>query len=122
MPEDLQRLARNLRNESCPRRVLDEALRRIAAETAPPSPHPYFPRAALAGSLLLCGLFVWWQLAGRNTGRQTQFVQQQPQTQAQARTQVARQAETALALIGTVLLDAGSHSQTVIYNHAISPL
>jgi hypothetical protein len=36
--------------------------------------------------------------------------------------QAARQAETALGLIGTVLLDAGAHSETVICDRAIPPL
>jgi len=36
--------------------------------------------------------------------------------------QVAREAETALGLIGTVLLDAGAHSETVISDRAVRPL
>jgi hypothetical protein len=36
--------------------------------------------------------------------------------------QVARQAETALGLIGTMLLDAGAHSESAISNRAIPPL
>jgi hypothetical protein len=36
--------------------------------------------------------------------------------------QVAREAESALGFIGTVLLDAGAHSETVISDRAITPL
>ena len=72
----------------------------------------------LAGALLLCGLLLRSRLAGDNPGQQLQLVEQQ----AQRRMQVAREAETALGLIGTVLLDAGAHSETVISDRAIPPL
>src|SRR5262249_39674525 len=94
--------------------------RRIAAETPPPSRLTYGIPAtlALAGLVLLCGLLVRSRLTGDNAGQQRQWGEQQ----AQRRMQVARQAETALGLIGTVLLDAGAHSETVISDRAIPPL
>jgi hypothetical protein len=119
MPEDLSRLARELRKENCPRRVIDEAVRRIAAETPPPGRrYPIAATLALAGAMLLCGLLVRWRLTSDSAGKQPQWVEQQ----AQRRLQVAREAETALGLIGTVLLDAGAHSETVISDRAIPPL
>jgi len=60
--------------------------------------------------VILCGLLV--------RSRQTETAQQQ----AQRRMQVARQTETALGLIGTLLLDAGAHSETVICDRGIPPL
>ena len=118
MQEDLSRLARELRQETCPRRVIDEAVRRIAAETPPPSRLRYaIPvTVTLAGVVLVCSLLVRSRLTGDNAGRQAQFAQ------AQRRLQVAREAETALGLIGTVLLDASAHSETVISDRAIPPL
>ena len=120
MQEDLPRLARKLRNERCPRRVIDAAVRRIAAETPPPSRLHYAVPATLvlAGVVLLCGLLVRSHLTGDNAGQQRQWVEQQTQR----RIQVARQAETALGLIGSVLLDAGAQSETVISDRAIPPL
>ena len=104
MQEDLPRLARKLRNERCPRRVIDAAVRRIAAETPPASRLHYAVPATLvlAGVVLLCSMLVRSHLTGDNAGQQRQWVEQQTQR----RIQVARQAETALGLIGSVLLDA----------------
>jgi len=118
MQEDLKRLARELRQETCPRRVIDEVRRRIAAETPLPRRLRYAIPVALAGTAILCGLLVRSQLAGGNAGQQPELVDQQ----AHSRMQVARQAESALGFIGTVLLDAGAHSETVISDRAISPL
>jgi hypothetical protein len=70
---------------------------------------------ALAGIVLVCGLWVTrWRPAGGNAGRQTEVAQQTHQ--------VARDAETALGLIGAALLDASARSETVISDRAIPPL
>ena len=118
MQEDLKGLANELRKETCPQQVIDEALRRIAAETPKPSRLRYAIPLALAAAVLLCGLFVRSRLAGGNAGRQRELAQQP----AHSRMQAARQAETALGIIGTVLLDAGAHSESVISDRAIPPL
>jgi len=118
MQEDLPGLARELRKETCPQRVIDGALRRIAAETPPPRRLRYAISAALAGAVLLCGLLVRWRPADGNVGGQPELAEQQ----AQGRMLAARQAETALGLIGTVLVDAGAHSETLICDRAIPPL
>jgi hypothetical protein len=110
MQDDLPRLAHELRQETCPRRVIDEAMRRIAAETPPPSRVRYAVAVTvvLASAVPICGLLVRSRL-----GREQQ---------AQRRAQVARQAETALSLIGTALLDADAQSETVISERAIPTL
>jgi len=118
MQEDLRELTRALRNESCPRRVIDGALRRIEAERPQPGWLPYAITGALAALVFVCGLLVWSRLEGGKAGRQREMAEQQ----AHARKQAARQAETALGIIGTVLLDAGAHSETVISDRAIPPL
>ena len=118
MQENLKRLASELRKETCPQQVIDETWRRIAAETPQRSWLRYAIPLALAGAVLLCGLLAWSRLAGGNSGRQRELAQQQ----ADSRVQTARQAETALGIIGTVLLDAGAHSETVISDRAIPPL
>ena len=118
MQEDLTRLARELRKETCPRRVIDQAVRRIAAQPVPPRRLRYAIPVAIAGALLVCGLLVRWRLAGGNAGPQPEWVRQQ----AHRRVQVARQTETALGLLGAVLVQAGTDSETVISARAIPPL
>ena len=117
MQEDLPGLARELRKETCPPRVIEEAWRRIAAETPQPGRLRYAIAATLIAVALLGGLFVRWRLAGGNAGRKLQLAEQ-----AHSQMQAARQAETALGIIGTVLLDAGAHSESVIYYRAVPPL
>ena len=118
MQEGLPGLASELRKETCPRRVLDAAARRIAAETPPPRRLRYALPAAFVGLALLCGVIVRWRTAGGNSGRQPSLAEQQ----AHSRAHVARQAEGALGFIGKVLLDAGAHSESVISARAIPPL
>ena len=118
MQEDLQPLVRELRKEVCPPQAIDEVLRKIAAETPRPGRPRYAIPAALTGTALLFGLLVWSQVTGGNAGRKPALVEQQAHLQLQA----ARQAESALGFIGTVLLDAGSRSETVISDRAILPL
>lgn len=110
MPEDLPGLARALRRETCPRRVIDQAVRRIAAETPPPSRVRYVAAVtvALASAMLIGGLQVRSRL--------------EREQQAQRRIQAARQAETALSLIGAALLHAGAQSETVISERALPTL
>jgi hypothetical protein len=117
MPEDLPGLARELRKETCPRRVIDAARRSIAAETPAPRPLRYVFPVAFAGLVLLGGLVLRWRPAVGNPGR-PELVQQPANDSARA----ARQAQEALGLIGAVLLDAGVHSENVISDRAIPPL
>ena len=118
MQEDLPGLARELRTETCPRRVIEAAVRRISAETPPRIRLRFAIPVVLAGAVLISGLLLWWQLAVRNVGSRPELVERQ----AHGRMQVAREAETALVLFGAVLRDAGSHSEAVISDRAIPPL
>jgi hypothetical protein len=129
MQEDLpQGLVDELRKETCPQQVIDEAWRRIGAtrtgrptrtgQSARPSPRYVIP-VALAGVVLLCGLLLArWRPAGGNARRQPELAEQQTY----GRTQVPREVETALGLIGTALLDAGARSETVVSDRAIPHL
>jgi hypothetical protein len=117
MQEDLKQLARELRQETCPRRVIDEATRKIAIETAPPSRLRSALLVLFAGLLVLGGLVIQRRLASRNAGLPTQLAEQDA-----GGAQIARQAEGALAIIGTVLRDAGAQSEAVISDRAIPPV
>ena len=121
LPPGLAREVREeLRKEICPQRVIDEARRKIAAETPPPGRLRYVIPVAFACIALLCGLLLArWRLAGGNAKPQTELVEQQTR---HSPTQVARETKTALALIGTALLDAGARSETVVSDRAIPPL
>ena len=118
MQENLNQLARELRKETCPHRVIDEVARRIAAEAPPPGRLRYALPVAMAALLALGGLIVHRRWAGGNAGQTSQLVEQR----AAGRAQTLRQAGGALVLIGTVLRDAGAHSETVISDRALPPL
>ena len=53
MDKDLQQLARELRNETCPQRVLDEVARRISAQAPPPIRFRYVIAVAVAASVVV---------------------------------------------------------------------
>lgn len=118
MHEDLPGLKRELRQETCPQRVIDAAKRQIAAEPTPPGRFRYGLPAALACLVLLCGFLIRRQMAIGNPHGQDGLAERQ----APAPTQVARETETALNVFGTVLLDAGVRSGTVISARALPPL
>lgn len=118
MREDMPGLECELRKETCPQRVIDAALRRIAAETPPPKRLRHAIHVALLGALLVCGLLVRWRQTGGNPLRRPERIEQQ----ARGPAQVAREAERALDLFGAVLLDAGARSGAVISDRAMPPL
>jgi hypothetical protein len=116
LPPGLEREVRELRKETCPQRVIDDALRKIAAETPPPRRLRYVIPVALAGIVLVCGLLLTrWRPASGNARPQAEMARQHTH-------QLARDAETALGLIGAALLDASARSETVISDRAIPPL
>jgi hypothetical protein len=118
MDYKLQQLARVLRKETCPPRVLDEVARRISAQAPPPGRLRYGIAAALAASVVLCGIALWrWQ-----GGRGPQHAPEVAQKEAINRVQVARQVEGTFAYIGQVMVDASAHSQRVILNDAVPQL
>jgi hypothetical protein len=118
MDENLPRLVRELRQETCPQRVFDEIARRIAAQASRRRRFRYGIPATATILVLLCGLAVWRGPQRGNNERQAKLAEQA----ALDRRQIARQTEGALGLLGSILLDAGAHSETVIFNRAVPPL
>ena len=116
MGENLPRLARELRKETCPPRVLDEVGRRISAQASPSRQLPYGIAAAVVGLVLLCCLAVWRPQPRGDVGRQAQL--EVPSDPAK----IAGQAEGALGFIGSILLEAGAHSEKVLSERAVPPL
>lgn len=117
MQKDLRRFASALRQETCPRRVIVGAGQKIAAQKSLSAPLRYSLPFALAGAALLGALLLRSHLTGGNTRHQAKLAAQQAR-----QVQLARQTETALGLIGAVLLDARAHSENAISDHAIPPL
>jgi hypothetical protein len=118
MPRDVSRLARELKKETCPQRVLDEVGRRIAAEKSPPGRWRLAIPFAVAGLVLVGGLSLWLWPAGENARRQARLVAQAKLTHAQ----IASQAQDALGMLGAVLANAGADSGRIISDRAVSPL
>jgi hypothetical protein len=118
MDENLPRLGRELRKETCPQRVLDEVARRIAAQATAPSRFRSAVPALAVGLALLCVLAVWRWSAGGKVERGPKLAANPALDHAR----IAEQAEGALGFIGSILLDAGAHSETVISKRAIPPL
>jgi len=118
MDEDLQQLARELRKETCPQRVLDEVARRISAQRPPPNRFRYRIAAGLAALVALCG-FAFWRWPSRESSAPAPQVASKEVVD---RVQVARQVEGTFAYIGQVMVDAGAHSQRVILNDAVPQL
>jgi hypothetical protein len=116
MQPDLPRLARELKKETCPRRVLDEVQRRIAAERPSPRRLRFAISIAMAGLVLACGLSAWrWNEHARQQAAVAEF-------NARERAQTMNQAEGALGYVGSVLLQAGAHSEKIISDRAVPPL
>jgi hypothetical protein len=118
MHEDLQQLARELRKETCPQRVLDEVGQRISAQTPPPNLFRYRIAAGLAALIVLCGIALLRWSVGRGSQRAPEWTQKEPVD----RTLVARQVEGTFAYIGQVMVDASAHSERVILNDAVPQL
>lgn len=117
MQEELSRLTRELQKETCPQRVHDEVQRRISARQSPGWLRRAIPLVA-AGLVLVCGGFVWHRQEERKARRQAELAE----AALRERVQIAQQAEGALGLIGSVLADAGAHSEKLIYDRAVPPL
>jgi anti-sigma factor RsiW len=116
MQQKLSRLTRELQKETCPQRVRDEVQRRISARASSRG----WLRLAIpvAALVLVCGVSVWHWQAARNARHQAELAE----LALRDRVQIARQAEDALGLIGSVLVKTGAHSEKVIYDRAVPPL
>ena len=114
MQQDLSELTSELRKETCPRRVLDEVERQISQKRSAPG------RLRLALCAVACvalaGCFAVWLWHGNESAR-TLVEHPKPDS-----AQVANQAETALALTGSILLKASAHSEKIISDRAVPPL
>jgi len=115
---DLQQLARELRKETCPQRVVDEVARRISAQTPPPNRFHYRIAGGLAALVVLCG-FAFWRWPSREGSAPAPEVASKEVVD---RVQVARQVEGTFAYIGRVMVDASAHSEKVILNDAVPQL
>jgi anti-sigma factor RsiW len=113
MQTKLTQLIRELKNEKCPQRVRDHVRGRIAARESSPRGLRLAIPVTLAGMVLLCGLLVWQQQARERAWQQARLAQ---------RTRVARQAEDALGLVGSMLLSAGNDSGQIISDRTVPPL
>jgi hypothetical protein len=116
MSQDLSGLTRELREEKCPRRVLDEVERRIS-QSAPRRFRWALPFAVAVIVLVTC-FFVWQGRTGRTAPQQAKG-SMPPQSNP---AQIASQTESALNLMGSVLIDAGVRSERIIVAQAVPPL
>ena len=115
MQPDLQRIVRELKKEKCPQRVRDQVRGRVSARESMRLRHA--APLAFAGFILACCLAVWQWQARENARRQAQLAQLTME-----RTRVARQAQDAMGLVGSVLLDAGEHSEEIISERTVPQL
>ena len=118
MDENLPRLIRELRSETCPEDVFVEAARRISAQAPSTKRFGYGISLGFATLGLLCCLILWRWPAAPNSQHQSRL----SAPAVANRAQVARQTEAALEFIGGILVDAGDRSQRAILNQAVPPL
>jgi anti-sigma factor RsiW len=118
MDENLKQLVRHMRNETCPKKVLDEVQRRRRTATQKPATFRYALVIA-AAAVILCVVTFWPPLV--DTKVHTAHKQATPRTNPE-RKRIAREAEGALGYIGAVLLDAGTHSGNTILKEAVLPI
>jgi len=120
MQEDLSQLASELREETCPQRVLDEVERQISKSAPIRLRLRLALFGAVAGFVLVGCLIIWlWQVNESARPRPQVALVEHPKPN---RAQVANQAEFALGFMGSVLLDASAHSEKIISDRAVPPL
>jgi anti-sigma factor RsiW len=118
MQRDILGLARELKKETCPQRVLAEVNRRIALREASPRRRRFAIPLAVAVLALVCGLSIWRWQAGENARQQARLAAQTKLDHGL----VVKQAEGALGLLGSVLANAGADSGRIISDTAVPPL
>ncbi len=117
MDDQLQRLVRELRSESCPPQVMDRVAQRIAREKGLRLRHAW--RWAVALMILLVALGAWQKQAGRNAQRKAAVLEVKARAD---RARVAEQTAGALGYIGQALLEVAAQSQDSILKEAVPPL
>ena len=117
MPPDLQQIIRALKKETCPQRVRDNVRRRISAREPRVSGLRYSLPLVIASFVLICAVVVWQWQAHESARKQARLAELTLQ-----RAQVAQEAEDALGLVGSVLLNAGAHSEKIISEKTVPPL
>jgi hypothetical protein len=117
MDQDLQRLTHELRNERCPRRVLDEVTRQIQLQRGPRRLGSLQIATVIVVAALLCAVVIW----RRPPAGESPQVGQQAQANTD-RAQVAAQAQNALGYLGAVLRDAEARTTTIVLNQAVPPV
>jgi hypothetical protein len=118
MDPNLQRLARELRAERCPQCVLENVASRIVSK---PSPVHWFQLSTVGFAVCIAALvavLAVWRWPNREARGPSPSVT--PSRADQVR--VAEQAGAALGYIGTVLLDAGKRTETIVVNEVVPPL
>jgi len=118
MQPDLSRLIRELKKETCPQRVRDLARERMAVKGTSPAPLRFAISVAIACMTLACSLAAWQWHMDENARRQSRLAE----LNAIEHARIANQAEGALGLVGSVLLNASVHSEQVISDRAVPPL
>jgi anti-sigma factor RsiW len=118
MQPDLPRLIRELKKETCPRRVRSGVRGRIAARESSPRRFRFAIPLAVAGLVLACCLSVGRWNAVEHARQQAALAELN--TRERARTM--NQAEGALGYVGSVLLQASANSEKVISDRAVPPL
>ncbi len=118
MDPHLQRLIRELRAERCPPRVLEKVKSRL---TTGSGTFDWFRFRAVGFAAclaaLLAVLLVWrWPDGDVQSPSQASLPRQTDAVQ------VAGEAGAALAYIGSVLLEAGKHTENVLLEDAVPPL
>jgi hypothetical protein len=115
MDENLQRLARELRTERCPARVLDRVQEQIARDRQPACRfHLGAVGVALGVAAVAAAVVLRFGPEARHAGPLEAV------SSARAdQVRVAREASLAMAYIGGILLEAKEHNQTVLLNEAV---
>jgi hypothetical protein len=115
MQPDLQRIVDELKNEKCPQRIRDQVRGRISAGESVRL--RYAMPLAFAAFIVICGILLWQWQARENVRQQAQLAQLTTE-----RANVARQAQDAMELVGSVLIDAGAHSEKIISDRTVPQL
>jgi hypothetical protein len=116
MDDHLQGLVRELRNERCPRAVLDRVAERIGHRTKLTRRWPRLLPWAIASALVMVAVSAWYWPSRRDL---------QPTAAAEVqvdRALVIQQTQGALVYIGHALIEAAAHTESTILNQTVPPL